>query len=253
MSGKTRRTMQWLALQLPVVCLTGCSLLKAGPSDVTGFVPHPELLAEHRERAPFHGYWVADPAAHERLRLSLRKVYLRPVSTDIATARYRTPGGGEGKRDRVEEVEELARYFRERVRLAILAHGNPEFQVANEPQADALPVELALVDVEPTRPAVNLAGTAAGFVVPGGGLIKTFGGGFVAMEGMVTDPVDAAVLEAFRDREGSKKAPATIKDYRRYHHIRVALDDWADQLAELLCTPAGHRVEDSLPFSINPL
>ncbi len=27
MSGKSRRTMQWLALQLPVVCLTGCSLL----------------------------------------------------------------------------------------------------------------------------------------------------------------------------------------------------------------------------------
>ncbi len=74
------------------------------------------------------------------------------------------------------------------------------------------------------------------------------------MEGYVEVADDArAVWEEYKDREGQKTSLFSLKDYQRYAHLRVALDDWAKQVVELLSTPPEHKVNDSEGIELDPL
>lgn len=243
-----------LMLLVLLLALGGCSLLKARAKKETVFLPKPTVISEQRERAPFNAYWVFDPQEYFQIRRSLTKVNIAPVDISYVANMYRQASGSEKtKARRIEESAELARYFRERLRIALELQNNHPVEVVDQPTADGLVVNLALTEVVPTNPGVNLVGTVAGFFVPGGGVIKYFGEGSVAMEGYVGDLKPEDVFEQFKDREGQKSAPFTVKDYQQYAHLRAAIDDWSDQIAKLLTTPPDVQVEDSIPVSLNPL
>lgn len=236
-----------------LVFLTSCSLLKASSAKQYLFVPKPELLSEQRNRAPFSGYWVYDPNNYFELKKKYQKLYIATVNTDHVERYYeKSKSSKKTKIARIEESKELARYFREKLKLSLANQENKFISVIDQPQEGALEIKLALVKITPTNPVVNAIGTAAGAFVTGGGLIKSLGEGSVEMEGYVAEKEDSNLYEEFADREGQKVSPFSIKDYQLYAHIRIALDDWAMQLAELLSTEPEHTVEDSLPVSINP-
>jgi hypothetical protein len=227
-----------------------CSLLKASPRKEFYFLPNPSVLSHNPERAPFHYYWVFDPLKYSAIRKERPQISIEKVSVDHVKDRIQRSRLNErSKRIKIEEAEELARYFEEKIKLEI--DNRKDITVSEENDGAALKLKLALVDVLPTDPAVNVVGTVLGFVAYGGGLVKYFGEGSVAMEGFTS--LDDKALEQFADREGQKLSAFSLKDYQRYAHIRVALDEWAQQIVELLTTPPDHQVEDSDPISINPL
>lgn len=235
--------------------LSSCSLLKASQAKDAGFLPRPELLKENRERAPFHGYWAKDERAFESSLKRKAKIYIAAIDTSIVEKMYLEASGDlETKTDRIEEARELANYFINKLKL--VADSNKEVVFSTEAKDDSYTLNLSLVQIIPTKPGVNLAGTIAGSIFPGGGLIKHFGEGSVAMEGFVDDKKlieEEKLWIQFKDREGQKTSPFSFKDYRRYAHIRVALDDWAMQIVELLTTSGDHKVENSSGLRINPL
>lgn len=240
-------------LLIAILFTTSCSVLKASPLKETVFLPKPEVIKEDRKRAPFNGYWVADAKAYDELKRAYNKVYIAEVDIENAVKIYRKSKGDiNTKLDRIEEVKELSKYFREKLRLALSAKAEMAPEVLDQPEDNSLHIHLALTQVIPTNPGVNLAGAAAGFFVPGGGLISYFGQGSVAMEGYVSD-LPKEVYEQYKDREGQKTSPFSVKDYQKYAHLRVAIDEWAMQIAELLTTDANVKVEDSYVVSLNPL
>ena len=220
------------------ISLSGCSLLRAREADNYGFLPKAELVAEDRERAPFNGYWVFDANEYDQLKRRYKKVYVAPINTEFPEKVFqRARGADRAKRARIEETRELAQYFREKIRLVSEFDSNYYVKVVNEPGEDVLTVNLALVELVPTNPGLNLVGTVAGFFVPGGGLLKIAAEGSVAMEGFVAEhKIPEELYEQFKDREGQKYSAFTLKDYQRYAHIREI-----------------HQVEDSDLVSINPL
>lgn len=254
-------------------------LLKASESDDTVFVPKPEALEANRERAPFHGYTEFEPEKYIKVKKTPAKVWVAPVDVSQLTK-------DEDDEDEIEEIKELARFFREIVIIHLRAgeerglgedfftvevlekkpteeiktspttneeNSRSEKATEKEPEAElseVIELKLALTDLVATKPIVNAVGSVAGFFVPGGGLINYFGEGSVAMEGFVEGQ---ALFEQYKDREGQKTSVFTIKDYTRFRHIRVALSDWARQIAELIRSTPEHQVEDSFPLSLNPL
>lgn len=234
---------------------SGCSLLRSSPADLSGFLPKSELLEEHRERAPFHGYWVYDAQEYEKLRDEYRKIYIAPIDLSPVIEQYKKRFGNPDRReDRISEAQELANYFREKLKIEFRNDPNRYFLVVDDPGPEVLSLRLALTHIVPTSPGVNIIGTVAGFLIPGGGLVRYAGEGSIAMEGYVAEePSPLFPLEEFSDREGQKASPFTIKDYQLYAHIRLAIDEWAMQLKELLTTPHEHKVEGSNLVSINPL
>lgn len=234
--------------------LSSCTLIKSGAAKDAGFNPRPELLNENRARAPFHGYWNKSPEEYYEKIQSTAAVYIAPVDLNIIAANLENEISNEDTRlDRFHEAESLARYFREKIFL--VAAGQSKIRFLEEPQANTPILKLALVDIVPTKPTVNILGTIAGFFVPGGGLISYFGEGSIAIEGYVelAESGQLDLWEEYKDKEGQKVGLFSFKDYQKYSHIRVALDDWAMQIVELLTTMPNHKVEDSSALNLNPL
>ncbi len=260
--------MNRLVFGLGVIVLflaTGCSLLKASASKEHVFVPAPELLTENRKRAPFHRYWVYDGKKYFDIRKNIGQVEVVEVDISNVERIYRTSRGSKETKDRrIDEARNLARYLEGKINLLLedreFSHliSKAEMESKANPK-EPLKLRLSLTSVIPTNPGVNFAGSVAGFFVPGGGLIKYFGEGSVAMEGFVEGPFgldsgqrDIRTLEQYADREGQKTSAFSLKDYQRYAHIRQVLDEWAMQIVELLNTDAQHMVDDSLPVTLNP-
>lgn len=227
----------------------GCSVLRAAPAALSGFLPHDELLMENRERAPFHGSYFPSTSRFDLAQSRYRKVFLAPIEIGPLRA-YLTAMmfSEESLTERLEDAESIESYFENRLKLEFENRG---FAVVEAPTNDSFTWEIALVELEPSAAAVNAAATAAGFFVPGTGLIKQFTKGSVAIEAILRDS-DSTVLAEFRDRKTDKAAIFTIKDFQRYSHTRATIDEWAREFAELSSTPSSIKVEEDFPVDISP-
>lgn len=251
---------------IPVVLCTACSVFKARPAEDSGFLPYPELLKPMPERAPFNAVYVPDPKRLEELRMKYQSISVLPINTLPAETKIRArdlPAGVE--ESRIADLRELSGYFHARLENAfseydgdgLSAEGIPivvrKFTVRDEPTDQTLVLEIAITEISPNVPEVSAVATVAGFFLPGSGIIRLFGSGSIAIEGILRDGKTGGLLAEFRDREADKSAPISVRDYQMYAHTRRSLDDWADQLAELAGTMSTHQVKDSLPFTLNPL
>jgi len=251
---------------LLALSLSACSVFKARPAPDSGFLPYPERLKPMPERAPFNSAYVPNPKRLEELRMKYQFVSILPINTLPAESKIRALKlTSASERERVSDLHELGGYFHERLRNAfsnydgdgLSAEGVPiavrKFTVLDEPTNETLVLEIAITEISPNLPEVSAIAAVAGVFFPGSGLIRLFGSGSIAIEGIVRDGRTGEMLAEFRDREADKSAPISVRDYQMYAHIRRSLDDWADQLAELAGTMSTHQVRDSLPFTLNPL
>lgn len=254
-----------LALIAVVFC-TACSVFKASPAEDSGFLPYPELLKPMPERAPFNAVYVSDPRRLEELRMKYQGIAILPINTLPAETKIKIRSlPPRVEESRVADLRELSDYFHTRLESAfseydgdgLSAEGVPiavrKFTVRDQPTDDTLVLEIAITEISPNVPEVSAVATIAGFFLPGSGIIRVFGSGSIAIEGILRDGKTGDLLAEFRDREADKSAPISVRDYQMYAHIRRSLDDWADQLAELAGTMSTHQVKDSLPFTLNPL
>ena len=242
----------FLFLMLIQLHAVGCSFLKASEAPDFGFVPMPELMSKQPDHRPFHKAWVAgQPLAS--IRQIRSQIFIAPVNTEILEKRYAAIiQNDEARQIQIDEAQELAKYFANRCKLTLKSYTQHPLLLVDKTTENALSLELALVELIPTNPIVNLVGSAAGYLVPGGGLIKIAGKGSIAMEGMIADSFSGEYLERFKDREEDKASAFSLKDFQRYAHLRVAIDDWCSQLVEILAKPASQDTADSVPLTLNP-
>jgi hypothetical protein len=240
---------------LPVLLsLQSCSVLRASPSKKNLFLTHPEKVVELRDRAPFNGVAYLNPVKVDEMHASCKKIVILPIRTDLLEKEMEREIPDEKLRSqRMEEAQEIARYFYDRLRTAITEYKDYPYQLLDKPEPDSFVVEFALVELDPTSISINVLGAVAGFFVPGGGLIGRAASGSIAFEAQIRDGSTNEILIEFRDREADKTAPFTIKDFQEYAHIRKVVEEWADQYAELSATSRTHRVSDSLPFTLSPI
>lgn len=127
------------------------------------------------------------------------------------------------------------------------------FQLVEDNSAATSTLELAIVEVRPTDVARNVMGVALGAIVPGGGLVSARSSGSIAIEGIVRENQSHVPLLIFADRERGRTAPFSFNDFTLYSHARAAIDDWAEQIAEVLTAPSGTRIADSSAVTLLPL
>ena len=245
---------KYFLLVFTIFILAGCVALKASPAPDTGFLPDSKKLTERRERWPFNGVYVNDEDKYSTLKKEYDKIYVKRINTDFIEGKIEKEEDKEKEKIyRKEELQEIANYMRNTFKMRLSDFPDHSFKVTSEPGSKTFILELAVAELNPTNPALNATGAALGFVVPGGGLISHLHSGSIAIEGIVRDGSTGNILLEFKDRESDKSSAFSIKDYQRYAHARDSIEDWADQFAELMATDLDHRVEDSLPFEINPL
>lgn len=237
-----------------LVNVQGCSIIRARPSKKNLFLTHPEKVIELRERAPFNGVAYLNPERVDEMHATCKKIVILPIRTDLIEKEMRREiEDEEFLAQRMDEVQEIAKYFHDRLKTAIKNYKDYPYELLEKPEPDSFVLEVALVELDPTLISVNVLGAVAGFFVPGGGLIGRAASGSIAFEAQLRDGTNNEILVEFRDREADKTAPFTLKDFQEYAHIRQAIDEWAEQYAELSATSRTHKVADSFPFTLNPI
>jgi len=240
-----------------LLSLASCNFLQrnihASAAPSSRFLHHGNDLVELRERSPFNGAWYANREEFYKIRPTYTALVIRPVFTEIVEESLQKEQRSEEVEGDIEEVREIAAYMRAKFIQAVRDRNGIIITVVEEPkEANTFALELALTEVHPTSPAINVVGTTAGLFIPGGGLVKRFGTGSVAFEARITDAKTGQELIEFKDRETDKTAPVTLRDFQRYAHIRTTIDEWAEQFAELAATPYENKVEDSSTFTLKP-
>lgn len=241
-----------LAAALMTAVLPSCQLLEPAPAADSGF--NPRTTATANSRAAFlQQVWIADSYRGKPVSQQFSAVYIAPVSTRFMAEQswwqQQTPMRQESLS---ADARAIATRMRQQFMRAIQQHPAHKMRLASAPGPGVLVIELALVELVPSKAYWNAAATAAGFAVPGAGYLTLAGRGSIAIEGRARDGATNRIIATFKDRRADKTAPVDLGKYTWYHGAETNITDWAAEFAEFLNTQPGHVVKRARSVTLKP-
>ena len=230
---------------------TSCQLLDASQAADSGFNPS---TAPTRTRAEFVQHaWVDKAYRGKSVKDHFSSVYVAPINTRyMAEQSWWQQQTGVRKAELASDTQSLANRMRKQFQQSITNYPGDNIPLASGPGQGVLVVELALVELVPSNAYWNAGATAAGFVIPGAGLLSAAGAGSIAIEGRLRDGGTSKMIATFKDRRKDKVAPVNIGSYTWYHGAEGNITDWAAEFAELINTPPSHVVKRPSPVTLMP-
>lgn len=230
--------------------VTSCLALKAAEAPDSSFLSEPEKMEPHRERFPFQRVWLKDYS--ENFFNEYSEVMIAPINIDHLLAHdWAANLSTRGKAKVHQDAAMIAEYMAERFKKTIREDKTNRFSLVESAGPDSLVVELALVELVPTKAWLNASGDVAGLFLPGASILTGLAAsGSVAIEGRIRDGETDEILVMFKDRESDQLAPIGVQDLTWYKHAEDEIDDWANQFVEVLDTNADHKVADSAPLTL---
>lgn len=225
------------ALSLAALSLAavGC---KAGPAPDAGFIENPEVLRQD-DKLPFDAVWFKEGVDFSKF----QTVYIAPVDTthllnlDWWDKANIAPG------DQQSQAQELGEYFRNEVKSQFADDDKNKHTVVDTPGDDTLIVELAIVEVVPTKVWLN----AIGYILAG-----QLDNGLTAFEGRFRDGKTKEVIAEFKDREYGQLDIVSIADFQWNRHSRHTAEVWGDQLEEVVYVQPGATVSHMSSVTLRP-
>ncbi len=162
------------------------------------------------------------------------------------------------QRDDVEvEATKLGVEMQEKFAQALRDYPGGRLQVVDESSsAPDLVLELALVQVVPSKAWLGTVGVAAWALgplgIPLGVGAATANQASLAFEGRVRDAGSGEVVGKFADNEPAKTRPLNLEAMTWYGHCHEIIDTWAEQFAAVANGPSDVQVEDDSFFSLKP-
>lgn len=144
----------------------------------------------------------------------------------------------------------MAQYIRTKFGDAFRKAKDPRYAVVDAPAADALTLQLSLLEWGPNTYTGVLSRQVVDFFTfnVGGEATMRNTRGYMAIEGRVVEPRSRQPVFEFADKEYAKIVLLiSIQDFRRNGQAYFAVKEWAAQLEKLLRAKPGEKVSDSLP------
>lgn len=245
---RVRHYLLWIIF----LALAGCSsverLAKASPAPDSGFLTNASQMTEQRERFPFNRVWISPEFRKQRQ--NYKSVILAPVKTShLEHMDWWQKQSARTQEDLSADADTIARYTHNAFADAIANDPSHRYVVAAKPGPGTLKLEIALVELVPSKAFLNAASTVGGFFVPGAGLAATAGKGSVAIEARLTDSTSGKLLAQMADREEGKSAVVDIAGMSWYSSAKTTIDEWAAQFVRLANSEYTEQVPDSAPFT----
>jgi hypothetical protein len=197
--------------------------------------------------------WISPAYKGTPVSSKFSSVYFAPVNTQYITKQgwwqTQTPLK---QSSLAADTQKIATQLRDEFIKAASSHPSRKLKVAQAPGPDTLVIELALVELVPSKAFWNAAASAAGFAVPGAGFLSVAGRGSIAIEGRARDGGNNGVIAIFKDRRTDKVAPVNLGQYTWYHGAERNISDWASEFAEFINTAPDHVVQRSRRVSLKP-
>jgi len=232
------------------VSISACSTLKADEAPDAGYIEDSDRMEERRDRFPFHKVWLSDYSQKHYDKFT--EIMVAPVNTDYLLQNdwleELTLASMQSVRD---DTKGIAEYMRTRFVEELQQSEKTGLKVVDKAGPKTVILEMAIVELVPTKAWLNTAGAAAGFFVPGAGTAAGLASsGSVAIEGRMRDAGTGEIITTFKDREKDQASPVGIQGYTWYYHSKNNIDDWAEQFVELIETEPDDEVRDSNPFTL---
>lgn len=149
------------------------------------------------------------------------------------------------------DARKLARQLETALAREILAYPGNRLTIAPRPGPKTLTIEMAITELVPSKAYWNMGATAAGFVVPGAGLLSAAGSGSIALEGRLRDRT--GTVATFSDRRSDPLSPVNLRSYEWYGGAEENIETWAKQGAAFLHAPPGSTIKRASGITLNPL
>ncbi len=239
------------------MALTGCS--GTDPYELiprTGFITHYQK-SDHA-RMPFESYWDISDNKDWNKRVEgthgkSQSIYFKPVTLSYFADMPE-------KADERKAVQGLRDYFQQKLtgEMQKLDAEHNTFHLTTAPGPQTYTVEVALLAAHPTKVANNIAATAAGALVKGGGFLFSDkdSTGSVSMGARFYAPNGKLVAEIADYEYGQKSVTGMIlvdaKDFEKYGYQRQTIDQWIDEFKQIFTTIHEHKIRKPW-FTLNPL
>jgi hypothetical protein len=225
---------------LCLIVLTSCSTFQGGGSgnntSRAQFLDEVWGAPEMRGKAPSQRY---------------TSIYFAPVG--VARLREQSWWASQSSKTQGQlqaDAQKLARYMHNSFVTASRNHPWARLRVVDRPGPETLVFESAITELVPAKAFWNTAATAAGFAVPGVGLLSMAGKGAIGIEGRLSDGGTGRVFAAFRHRETDKMALLNLAAYSWYSGSEASIDEIAKKTAEILNTSSDKVVNRSAPIKL---
>ena len=212
--------------------LSGC---KSPQPEETVFIP-PEYakLMKQAENADLQRAWAKPMEIRKYDKIKIA-VVISPRQLDQSW------WASNNVRNLVSSKQDDMTYVAEYTRDAFIKafKSSKHFQLTDQPGPGTLALEFAIVQVVPNKPVLgaisNLSSlTPIGLIIipikMGTKSASGNTGGAIAMESVMRDSQNGALLAVFADREKGKTAIFNTKEFSAYANIRAIIDTWAKNI-----------------------
>ncbi len=224
-----------LSLLASSALMAGCH---ASAAPDAGFLEHPEVLKED-EKLPFDAVWFKEGVDLRKY----KKVYVAPVDTSHLLQLDWWDKANIAPGDQDSQAKELGEVFRNEVKQQFTDDDQNHYTLVDAPDDDTLIVELAIVEVVPTKVWLNAIGYA---------LLGALDQGMTAFEGRFKDGKTKEVIAEFKDRESGQFDIVSLADFQWNRHSRHTIEVWGDQLEEVCYEPPGTAISEMSTVTLRP-
>lgn len=241
-------------LLLVPACSSTNRMLKAQPVALSPFFEQPWLAQDARAQLGFQKIWTTPDPKLLAQGKAKRKLFIAPVTLHYLRPLNRAFSSREVAWGGVQRREvAVAARLREEFVAAFRRSPSPLYKLVNRPGKDALTLQLAITELNPTSPKGNAMVTVLKFVVtPVIGLAAYFTKGNMAIEGKVVDSSSGRAFFQFADNESDKLTFINLRDYQPYGHAVNTMQHWAMQFEQMTRSPRGWKVRDSGSITLRP-
>ena len=236
------------------VFMVGCEFLndslRSEPAADAGFINHPEDMTSDNKRFPFDRVWCEKHGCDWSKYSSI--IVTKVDTSHVLKMSWWDNFNLEPKSTLQEERHVIANYLQETFKSSIRTDVTAHHEVVDEPTGRTMILEMALVELVPTKAIMRAAVDFIGYLIPGVSTLGLTGSGSVAIEGRIRDAETGHVIFKFADRQQDKTAAVSVEDFTWHGHAREIIDDWAVEFVELYDTPPSHMVRVASRFTLKP-
>ena len=232
-------------------CRSTYDFMRASPAEVTNFIPESPKLQDQDPRFPFRKMWIANLGDLSQY----KKIYIAPVDTRHIFDKnwWAAFNEQEAFKGEKEALDWMSGYMRTSFRNAVFDDPKKRFVLLNSrsDSPDSLVLELALIELIPSKATLNTVETIVGFIIPGVGLLTIFNSGSVAIEGKLTDASNGKIICLFADRESDRASVINIAGFSWFRHSEIIVNCWASDFVEVMNAGSDPwKVEARFPFTL---
>lgn len=247
-----------LFLAFSVMSLCSCKTTKSVLASVSvkpsSFLTHGSELKEDRSRSAFLGNWWTPDETLQAAADATLKLYISPVRIDAVRPmkNYLAKVEFSDKR-RQKKLVELASYAQKRFIKAFKDSKNPRFTLVDAPAADAMTLDLHLLEWEPSAFTGFLARETIDLITfPAvGDLLWKPERAATTIEGRLIEPKSLKSVFEFADKEEAKTIIVLpVQEVFPTGQARFAIREWARQFEIMMAKDPAKRLKDSSPIQI---